>query len=200
MSCMSPYSMPLCTILTKCPAPFSPTQSQQGLPSAILAAMAWKMGLTCSQAAGLPPGMIEGPWRAPSSPPDTPVPMYSMPLLSACLVRRMVSSKLLLPPSMMMSPASRCGSRDSMNSSTAEPALTINITRRGRLSSLTSSSSEWAPMSLVPLAGPARKSSTLLTVRLKTATVKPFSSMFRTRFWPMTARPINPISACDIFC
>ncbi len=44
MICMSPYSMPLCTILTKWPAPFSPTQSQQGTPlgspSGTLAAMA----------------------------------------------------------------------------------------------------------------------------------------------------------------
>ncbi len=46
MSCMSPYSIPLCTIFTKWPAPFSPTQSQQGVPSAIFAAIAWKIGLT----------------------------------------------------------------------------------------------------------------------------------------------------------
>ena len=72
---MSPYSMPLWTIFTKWPAPFSPTQSQQGVPSATLAAMAWKMAFTCGQAAGEPPGMMLGPWRAPSSPPDTPVPM-----------------------------------------------------------------------------------------------------------------------------
>ena len=75
MSCMSPYSMPLWTIFTKWPAPFSPTQSQQGAPSATLAAIAWKIGLTCGQAAGEPPGMIDGPVSAPSSPPETPVPM-----------------------------------------------------------------------------------------------------------------------------
>jgi hypothetical protein len=34
--------MPLCTILTKWPAPFSPTQSQQGVPSSTLAQIAWK--------------------------------------------------------------------------------------------------------------------------------------------------------------
>ena len=60
MSCISPYSMPLWTIFTKWPAPFSPTQSQQGEPSSTLAE---------------PPGIMEGPFRAPSSPPDTPVPM-----------------------------------------------------------------------------------------------------------------------------
>ena len=72
---MSPYSMPLWTILTKWPAPFSPTQSQHGSPSAVCAAIFWKMGLTCGHAAGLPPGMMEGPSSAPSSPPETPVPM-----------------------------------------------------------------------------------------------------------------------------
>jgi len=33
MNCMSAYSMPLCTILTKCPAPSVPIQVQQGSPS-----------------------------------------------------------------------------------------------------------------------------------------------------------------------
>ena len=80
MSCMSPYSMPLCTILTKWPAPSGPTQSQQGVPSATLAAMAWKIGFTCGHAAGSPPGMIEGPLSAPSSPPETPVPTKRRPL------------------------------------------------------------------------------------------------------------------------
>ena len=71
---MSPYSMPLCTILTKCPAPSGPTQSQQGVPSATLAAIPWKIGLTAGQASTSPPGMIDGPLRAPSSPPETPEP------------------------------------------------------------------------------------------------------------------------------
>lgn len=35
----------------------------------------------------------------------------------------------------------------------------------------------------------------LSVVRLNTATVKPFDSMFMTRFSPMTARPMRPISA-----
>ena len=33
----------------------------------------------------MPPGMMLGPLRAPSSPPETPVPMYSRPLLSTYL-------------------------------------------------------------------------------------------------------------------
>ena len=71
---MSPYSMPLWTILTKCPAPSGPTHSQHGVPSGAFAAIAWKIGFTSGQASTSPPGMIEGPWSAPSSPPETPVP------------------------------------------------------------------------------------------------------------------------------
>merc|ERR1719430_2925483 len=78
MSCMSPYSMPLSTILTKCPLPSSPTQSQHG-SSPDLAQIAWKIGLIAGQAAGLPPGIREGPYLAPSSPPDTPDPTKRIP-------------------------------------------------------------------------------------------------------------------------
>lgn len=63
-----------------------------------------------------------------------------------------------------------------------------------------------------PLASLARKSSTLDVVRLYAHTTKPWSFMFRIRFWPcpaecqtehrrsasrrtMTARPIRPMSA-----
>jgi len=121
--------------------------------------------------------------------------MYSRPAPSTFPTRRIVSLKLLLPPSMMMSPRSSCGMSLSMNSSTGEPALTSNITRRGRLSLETNSSMLWAPIMLIPAAGPSTKSSTLETVRLNTATVKPWSAMFITRFLPITARPIRPISA-----
>ena len=49
---------------------------------------------------------------------------------------------------------------------------------------------------LLPL-GPARRRTRRPcdVVRLKTATVKPWLSMFRTRFSPITARPIRPMSA-----
>src|ERR1700733_4452430 len=96
---------------------------------------------------------------------------------------------------MMMSPASRSGSRCSMNSSTGGPALTMSITRRGFFNSETISSSECAPMTFVPLAAPARNSSTLATVRLKATTVKPWSFMFKMRFWPITASPMSAMSA-----
>jgi hypothetical protein len=52
--------------------------------------MAWKMGFTSGQAFSLPPGIMLGPLRAPSSPPETPVPTKSSPLASTSFVRRSV--------------------------------------------------------------------------------------------------------------
>ncbi len=45
------------------------------------------------------PGIIEGPWRAPSSPPEIPAPTYKIPFSSNSLHLRFVSVKRLLPPS-----------------------------------------------------------------------------------------------------
>ena len=82
-----------------------------------------------------------------------------------------------------------------MKSSTALPALTMIMTLRGRFRRDTNSSTEWAPRMFFPFARPFTKSSTLEVVRLKTATVKPLLSMFRTRFSPITASPTRPMSA-----
>src|SRR5208283_4040826 len=51
------------------------------------------------------------------------------------------------------------------------------------------------PMIDLPLARPARNASTLEVVRLNTATVNPWLAMLSTRFSPITARPISPMSA-----
>src|SRR5664280_2729157 len=74
------------------------------------------------------------------------------------------------------------------------------MTMRGDSRLSTSSSRECVPTTCVPFAGPSKNSSTVLVVRLKTATLKPWSFMLRTRFCPITARPIRPIShtASDI--
>ena len=84
-----------------------------------LAAMASQMGLSDCQACLLPPGMSEGPKRAPSSPPETPVPMNSKPFSVISSSRRMVAFQLELPPSMKMSPFSQSGSSWAMTLSTA---------------------------------------------------------------------------------
>ena len=62
----------------------------------------------------------------------------------------LVSRYSELPPSMMISPASRRGTSLSTNASTAEPAFTSIMTRRGFFSLATISSREWAPTTLVP--------------------------------------------------
>lgn len=40
------------------------------------------------QAFGFPPGINDGPYRAPSSPPDTPEPTNNKPFWASVLVRR----------------------------------------------------------------------------------------------------------------
>ena len=82
MSCMSAYSMPLCTIFTKCPAPSGPTCVAHGTPSTF-AAIASSIGPRACYDSVEPPGMIDGPLSAPSSPPDTPMPTKWMPCFRA---------------------------------------------------------------------------------------------------------------------
>ena len=110
-------------------------------------------------------------------------------------MRRVESAKCELPPSMRMSPGWRSGTSSSITSSTAAPALTMIMILRGGFKAATSSSTECVPTIFFPLARPSTNASTFDVVRLKTATVNPWLSMFRTRFSPITARPISPMSA-----
>src|SRR5665213_867693 len=105
--------------------------------------------LHCGHASALPPGMIDGPNRAPSSPPETPVPINSIPFAARSFVRRFESVYSEFPPSIMMSPFSRYGSTCSIVWSTTSPALTIIITRRGSFNRPHISSIECAPTTLV---------------------------------------------------
>ena len=88
---MSAYSMPLCTILTKCPAPSGPTCVQHGSPSTC-AEIDSSSGPSDSYDSFEPPGMMLGPLSAPSSPPDTPAPTKWSPLSRNAFSRRRVSS------------------------------------------------------------------------------------------------------------
>ena len=65
--------MPLCTIFTKCPAPSGTTCVTHG-PDSFVAAIASSTGWSSVHESVEPPGMSDGPNRAPSSPPDTPQP------------------------------------------------------------------------------------------------------------------------------
>src|SRR5271170_6903900 len=164
------------------------------MPPSTFAAIAWNISFTCGHAAGFPPGIIDGPNLAPSSPPETPVPTKRIPFSASALVRRFVSVNSELPPSIKMSPFSRYGSTCSIVWSTTSPAFTISITRRGSFNAAHKSFAECVPTTCVPFASSARKSFTLDVVRLNTATLYPWSFMLSTRFWPITASPIKPIS------
>ncbi len=75
--------------------------------------------------------MIDGPCSAPSSPPETPVPMKWMPALASSWLRRMVSLKKVLPPSISTSPLLSSGFSSAITASVPAPACTISRMRRG---------------------------------------------------------------------
>ncbi len=114
--------MPLWIVLTKWPAPSVPSQAAQGSPS-YLAEIAVSTFSTRFHDASVPPTMIDGPCRAPSSPPETPMPMKVRPEPSSSSKRRIVSRKLALPASIMMSLADSTPRRCAICSSTALAGL-----------------------------------------------------------------------------
>ena len=187
--------MPLCTILTKWPAPSGPTYVTHG-PESVLAAMASRIGATCWYAWRSPAGMSDGPRRAPSSPPETPMPKKWTMRSRQMSSRRMVSLKWELPPSMTMSPGARYGMIFCSVWSTGSPALIIIRMRRGRSSERHSSCKDLVPISCRP-AFWRTNWSTQSVSRFHTATECPWSSTFRARFSPMTPRPMTP--NCAVF-
>ncbi len=77
--------------------------------------------------------MIDGPCRAPSSPPDTPMPRNGTPASSAAAARRRVSLKFALPASMIRSSGPSIGRSAAIIASTASPAGTIRMIARARV-------------------------------------------------------------------
>jgi hypothetical protein len=71
----------------------------------------------------------------------------------------------------------------------------FNLNFIGFFKEATNSSIECVPIIFLSLPLPSTKLSTFDTVLLYTATVKPLLSIFNTKFSPMTAKPIRPISA-----
>src|SRR5215216_6766318 len=140
--------------------------------------------------------MMLGPCRAPSSPPDTPVPRNPSPWAARACSRRTLSTKKLLPPSMSRSPSSRCPASSSSTASTGGPALTMTRMRRGRARAATNSPVEKVPTSSPSSPWCSSSSRVLDSVRLWTATGKPLRAALRARFAPMVARPVTPSSHC----
>src|SRR6266404_661371 len=134
---MSPYSIPLCTISTKRPAPEGPTCAY---PSS--GARAVKTGSSRFTGSSSPPAMRQKPTFSPQIPPDTPTSTKWTPLASASPCRRCESRKFELPPSMMTSPFSAMPSSCWNASSVIFPAGIISQNARGASSCVFSSSSE----------------------------------------------------------
>lgn len=70
--------------------------------------------------------MIDGPCRAPSSPPETPTPRKCKPMLRRARHLRVVSECSELPPSMIISPFSRSGANSPMTESIGGPAIHVD--------------------------------------------------------------------------
>ena len=190
--------MPLWIILTKWPAPSVPTWVTQGSPSAT-AAIEVRMGPSVSYAFADPPGMIEGPSRAPSSPPEMPAPTKLRPSSRAAFSLLMVSVNSELPPSTMMSPSSNRAESSAITASVPRPACTMTMAVRGFWRDATKSST--VSEAINPASG-CSSSSVLVRaqVRLYTATVLPSRlARFRARLEPITAMPTTPMFATPMF-
>ncbi len=139
--------------------------------------------------------MIDGPFRAPSSPPEMPAPTKWIPVGLIRFSRAIVSWKLALPPSTMMSPGSKRSTSSSITASVPAPACTMMMAVRGFCSDATNSS--MASLATKPASGcsPVRVS-VRANVRLYTATVLPSrDARLRARLEPITARPTTPMLA-----
>src|SRR3989338_7525663 len=147
------------------------------------------MGARWSYASRGPPGISDGPRRAPCSPPDTPMPMNRMPLRESSRARRSVSENSALPPSTRMSPGSRNGASEAIVASVGAPALIITRMRRGRSNEVAKVCGERCPW--IPCRASESRASTGSDDRSDTAVEKPLSA----RFFPMTPSPYTPICA-----
>ena len=124
------------------------------------------IGPSDSYDCGEPPGMIDGPFSAPSSPPDTPMPTKWMPASRRAASRRRVSMKCALPPSMIMSSCSRSGANSSITASVAAPAFTMMTRRRGRSRLATNSCAVRAGTNVPSWPNSSMMASVLAVVRL----------------------------------
>src|SRR6266550_2523315 len=137
--CMRPYSIPLCTIFTKWPAPDGPTCAY---PSS--GASALKIGSSRPTGSSSPPTMRQKPTSSPQTPPDTPASTKWIPRCFASTYRRFESRKIEVPPSTIVSPSSAISSSSWKVCSVISPAGIIIQKARGASSCSLSSPSESA--------------------------------------------------------
>lgn len=114
-----------------------------------------------------------GPFSAPSSPPEMPVPTKWMPRSRMAFSRRRVSWKWALPPSMSTSPSSSRAANSSMTASVGSPALTMITMRRGFSSEATNSSAVSAGTKFPSEPCASTRARVRAAVRLWTATLWP---------------------------
>ena len=100
-------------------------------------------------------------------PPETPASTYRMPCFASSAWRRTSSWKFVLPPSTIVSPASRCSTSSAICASVASPAGTMIHVTRGFSSFATSSATVLAATRSWPAPCSSWASSTAFsTVRL----------------------------------
>ena len=76
--CISPYSMPLCTIFTKCPAPDAPTCAYPSSGASVS-----KIGSSRFTGSSSPPTIRQKPTSRPQMPPETPASAKCTPRFCA---------------------------------------------------------------------------------------------------------------------
>ena len=163
-----------------------------GVPSTV-AEMSSSSGPRVSQDSAGPPGMMDGPRSAPSSPPEMPAPTKWRPAAATSRSRRMVSVNRALPPSIMMSPSSIASTSWAITASVAAPAWTMITALRGRWSDATNSSIVSAGMKSPSWPNSSITARVFSGERLKMATVWPLEAKLRARLEPITAIPTTPI-------
>jgi len=165
-----------------------------GVPSSTLAAMDWKIAFTCGHAAGI--ASRHDRWaeaRAIFTTRDAGADEENAFIGQIFCAAVGIGKQRVTAVDDDIS-RFKVGHHLLVVWSTESPALTISMMRRGRLSRLANSTMEWAPTTFAPFASLAMKSSTLETVRLKTATLKPWSFHVEDKVLPHDSEAIRPIS------
>ena len=147
----------------------------------------------------MPPTMIDGPWRAPSSPPEMPMPMKVSPLSASSreAPHRVAEIGVAGIDDDVVPAKARAQQRDLLVDRLAGLHHKDDRTRRPDGRRELGDAVARHDRSL-ERAGAVANASVRAGVRLKTAMRWPFSAMLSARFEPITPRPISPMSAVSI--